>query len=73
MENAATESLEKALAHMIADYKFLVSEDMTRRFSDQEIRATARRYGVDACDLYEAFNAAVAAITKAQKAASKKK
>lgn len=76
MENAATESLEKALAHMIADYKFLASEcpaDLTRRFSDQEIRATARRYGVDACDLYEAFNAAVAAITKAQKAASKKK
>jgi hypothetical protein len=76
METTATESLEKALDEMIADYKFLTAEGyfpadlcVTRggrangpqRFSDKEIRATASRHGVDACDLYAAFNAAIAA------------
>ena len=76
METTATESIEKALAELIVDYKFLASEcpaDLARRFSDQEIRAKARWHGVDACDLYEAFNAAVAAITQAKKPAAKKK
>jgi hypothetical protein len=63
MENAATESFEKALAQLIGNYKFLVVESPGEpaRPSDNSIRATARWYGVDACDLYEAFNAAIAA------------
>lgn len=65
MKTNATESLQKALAELIVDYKFLVGEcspaELARRFSDNNIRATARWYGVDACDLYEAFNAAIAA------------
>lgn len=46
-------SIDKAVAEMVADYK------AGSRFSDNDIRATARRYGVNACDLYEAFNAAI--------------
>jgi len=55
------QQLEKALAELIANYKFLVSEcpEELAYPSDNSIRATARWYGVDACDLYEAFNAAI--------------
>ena len=63
MDTNATESLQKALAELIANYKFMINEcpGEPARPSDNSIRATARWYGVDACDLYEAFNAAVAA------------
>jgi hypothetical protein len=63
MENAATESFEKALAELIDNYKFMINEcpEEPARPSDNSIRATARWYGVNACDLYEAFNAAIAA------------
>lgn len=48
--------LENAVAEMIADYK------AGSRFTDNDIRETAKRHGVDACDLYAAFNAAIAKL-----------
>lgn len=77
METNVTESsIENAVSEMVADYKFLTAEGYfpmdlcvsrggqpggPQRFSDNEIRQTARRHSVDACDLYAAFNAAIAA------------
>lgn len=47
-------ALEKALREMVADYKSNFPEE--RRIpTDNEIRATAKRHGCDACSLYAAF------------------
>ena len=51
-----TAKIENAVAEMVADYK------CGARFTDNDIRATAKRHGVDACDLYAAFNAAIATL-----------
>lgn len=52
-----TPGINKAVDEMIADYK------SGSRFTDQDIRATAKRHGVDACELYALFNAAIAKAT----------
>lgn len=47
-------ALGKALREMVADYKANFPEE--RRIpTDNEIRATAKRHGCDACSLYAAF------------------
>lgn len=48
MDNKA---LQQAFDEMVADYK------AGSRFTDNDIRATARRYGVEATELYVKFEA----------------
>jgi len=47
--------IAKAVAEMVGDYK------AGARFTDGDIRATAKRFNVDACALYAAFNDAIRA------------
>lgn len=57
-------ALRKALREMVTDQK------AGARFTDNDIRATAKRHGCDACSLYAAFvnmpevEAAIAKINK---------
>lgn len=53
----SADQLAAALNEMLADYK------AGARLTDNEIRATAKWYGVDACELYAQFDAAIAAAT----------